>query len=290
MRLVTHGGKAHVDDFLSTCLLLALNDDSVIFRRKPTNEDLLDIDTTVYDVGGLYQPELNNFDHHQFPDSEEYRNNPVCALTLILRKYGLEMKAKRFWDWLKPIETFDCFGPAELAKLLEIKKDKVYQTFSPVSDVMVNSFSYVHELLPSTTLYKMMKMIGTSLISDLEALSDSFNYYSSSCLHKRIGDFHALIVQRNDPALKWIPEQTIYSYVDKSGIDIPVVVIPHDRKDVGYKLIRLNDDPRIDFRNVESKSELRDLWDFIHKTSGFVLSTTTDRLCDVVKLIESSIN
>ena len=82
--IVTHPGGAHKDDFLA-CSLLAHVHGAPIHRREPTERDLIDVKTCVVDVGGVHDPKLNNFDHHQFPRDAP----PLCALSLVLQNLGV---------------------------------------------------------------------------------------------------------------------------------------------------------------------------------------------------------
>ena len=82
--IVTHPGGAHKDDFLACCLLAHLHG-VPIERREPTASDLADPLICVVDVGGDHNPDLNNFDHHQFPRDAD----PLCAFSLVLHHLGL---------------------------------------------------------------------------------------------------------------------------------------------------------------------------------------------------------
>jgi len=65
-QIITHPGSAHKDDFLACSVLVHLHEVPIL-RREPTEEDLNDPGICVVDVGGRHEPELKNFDHHQFP-------------------------------------------------------------------------------------------------------------------------------------------------------------------------------------------------------------------------------
>ena len=82
--IVTHPGGAHKDDFLACAVLLSKFPVS-IFRRDPTEDELADPQIAVVDVGHRHEPDLNNFDHHQFPREME----PTCSLSLVLQKMGI---------------------------------------------------------------------------------------------------------------------------------------------------------------------------------------------------------
>ncbi|KAL0221278.1 hypothetical protein RCL1_001132 [Eukaryota sp. TZLM3-RCL] len=76
LKIVTHSGRFHADDALSVFLLQQLpqfRDAEIIRSRDP---DVIASADVVVDIGGVYDPTLNRFDHHQrdfaesFPDSE----------------------------------------------------------------------------------------------------------------------------------------------------------------------------------------------------------------------------
>jgi uncharacterized UPF0160 family protein len=62
--LVTHNGTFHADDLFATATLSILNNGNikVIRTRDPK---IIATGDYVYDVGGIYDPNINNFDHHQ---------------------------------------------------------------------------------------------------------------------------------------------------------------------------------------------------------------------------------
>lgn len=65
--VVTHPGIHHADDAFAVALLY-LDLGKMAFsveRRVPTPEDLADPQVAVVDVGGVFDPELHNYDHHQ---------------------------------------------------------------------------------------------------------------------------------------------------------------------------------------------------------------------------------
>jgi uncharacterized UPF0160 family protein len=65
MKLWTHSGEYHADDIISTVILRELFPKAVIVRdRNVTQQELEDPNVLLYDVGGVYDPALNNFDHH----------------------------------------------------------------------------------------------------------------------------------------------------------------------------------------------------------------------------------
>ena len=134
--IVTHPGGAHKDDFLA-CSLLAHLHGVPIQRRDPTDQDLADSSTCVVDIGGAHDPELNNFDHHQFPRDSP----PLCALSLVLQSMGLYEDALSFCAWLRPAEWLDTLGPNETAKLMGIPRTALGELNSPVDITLLNRFA-----------------------------------------------------------------------------------------------------------------------------------------------------
>ena len=158
--IVTHPGGAHKDDFLACCLLAHLHGAS-IERREPTEQDLADPSICVVDVGGSHDPQLNNFDHHQFPRDSP----PLCALSLVLQSLGLYEDALAFCAWLRPAEWLDTLGPNKTSELMEIPRAALGALNSPIDITLLNRFAGLTELSPNTALYQIMCMMDEDNIN-----------------------------------------------------------------------------------------------------------------------------
>ncbi len=109
-RLVTHGGKFHCDEvFAHAVLRLALGlqvpgDDYTLLRtRKPA---LIEGGDIVWDVGTVFDPATNRFDHHQRGAPQRADGTPFSSAGLVWRAYGERAVAA-----LLPPEAAG-FGPA----------------------------------------------------------------------------------------------------------------------------------------------------------------------------------
>lgn len=89
VRIITHNGKFHVDDLMAVAtlqLLHGVEHTEVVRSRDPAVWEGGDY---VVDVGGVYDPETDRFDHHQKggagarPSGESY-----SSLGLVWKKYG----------------------------------------------------------------------------------------------------------------------------------------------------------------------------------------------------------
>ncbi len=86
--LVTHDGVFHADDIFSTAtLMLLLKEDVEIVRTR--DEARISLGDYVYDVGGIYDPSKNRFDHHQEGGAGKRENGiPYAAFGLVWKTYG----------------------------------------------------------------------------------------------------------------------------------------------------------------------------------------------------------
>src|ERR1035437_330046 len=108
-KLVTHNGSFHADDiFACATLILYLEKNTKEFSAKGGPASCLEISRTrdeeviksgdyVFDVGGVYDPDKNRFDHHQ-PGGAGKHDNPrgkpwveYASFGLVWKKFGIEL-------------------------------------------------------------------------------------------------------------------------------------------------------------------------------------------------------
>ncbi|MBK1877777.1 MYG1 family protein [Pelagicoccus mobilis] len=266
--LLTHPGSAHKDDLLACCLLLALHP-VAIERREPTEEDLANPQVAVIDVGDRHEPELGNFDHHQFPRDTP----PTCALSLVLKHLGLYQDAKAFCEWLEPAEWFDCRGPNHTAKWLGVERDIIGKLNSPIDVSLLCRFAAGSLHQPGEPIWEMMRLVGQDLIDYLTTTRARIDFVAEHSQLWEIGEHAFLFLPRIETNLD-DPSAGIGHYLREKGIDEQVAgTIYPDRRNTGYGLSRYNDHPEIDFTQIENEPDVH----FAHK-SGFVAkSTATDQ-------------
>lgn len=116
IKLVTHNNRFHADDvFATAALLIALKKeikDVKIIRTR--DENIINLGDYVYDVGLIYDPEKNKFDHHQEGGSGERENGiPYSSFGLIWKKFGeqicgsKEIAQKLDKKLIQPIDAMD---------------------------------------------------------------------------------------------------------------------------------------------------------------------------------------
>jgi len=92
IKIVTHNAKFHADDVFAVATLLLIHGegDCEIVRTRAENE--IEDGDVVVDVGGVYDPEQNRFDHHQLGGAGERANGvPYASFGLVWDKYGEEL-------------------------------------------------------------------------------------------------------------------------------------------------------------------------------------------------------
>lgn len=270
--ILTHPGSAHKDEFLACCVLLA-NSPCPILRREPTEADLADSAIAVVDVGHRHEPALNNFDHHQLPADAA----PTCALSLVLQHLGLYADARAFCEWLEPAEWFDCRGPNETARRLNIGRQVVDQLLSPIDITLLRRFAAAKHHAPGEPLWEIMRLVGTDLLDYIRQLRARLTFIGQHAQLWTLDELApagglapaVLFLPRTEP----LPEDTsagLDRYVTEQGLDDRVIaLISPDRRSSGYGLSRHRDHPRLDFTRIKTEPDVH----FTHQR-GFVAKTS----------------
>ena len=282
--ILTHPGGAHKDDFLA-CSLLAAKHGVQIVRRDPVDTELNDADIAVIDIGGRHEPDLCNFDHHQFPRDHE----PTCSLSLVMQYLGIYEDARSFCDWLEPAEWFDARGPGDTAKWLGVERKVVSQLVSPMDITLLRRFALESELNPGDLLYDMMCMVGEDLLNFIQNLHDRLEFIGANSERWTIdgphGEFEALFLKRTDPLPKE-PSMGMERYVERVGLDSEMVALVYpDRRGDGYGLSRYRDHQAVNFSQIEAEEDVH----FAH-ARGFVAkssATEIERLKELLKLAQA---
>lgn len=283
--ILTHPGGAHKDDFLACCLLVARHGAS-IERREPEQADLDNSAICVVDVGGEHAPERSNFDHHQFPRDHE----PICALSLVLRDFGLYEDARLFCDWLEPAEYLDTRGAIGTAKWMGVERDVITKLLSPIDVTLLRRFAKASRLDKGDLLYEMMRWVGEDLLEYLNTLRERIAYIGEHSeiweIETEVGaPFKVLFMPRTDP----MPEEAsmgLGRYLESIGESENVVGLVYpDRRGSGYGLSRHNDNPNLEFTKIDACEDVH----FAH-ARGFVAKTSASDPARLKELLVISSN
>lgn len=276
MRIITHSGNGHRDDFLAVCLVLGAK----LFGASDERNLPVVIRTPDHtNAQGWHDPEWDvvldmgggELDHHQLtPD----RENPVCAVTLVLQKAGALDAARLAFPWLKATEVLDCFGPKAQAEEYGTNTAVTEALRSPVEMAMIDLFSRYHEVPLSMRI--LMARIGQELWLKVQAeyrKEEEFRHLQDNTVTVDIKGSQVRIATGVSPAIsRLIPE-----WEAREGLPPSAVIVSTDERGDGYSLYRVNDAPGWDFSRIGDRPEIT----FSHK-NGFVAKTRIRVEADVL--------
>lgn len=91
--LVTHSGGFHADELMSSVILTRLFPEARLVRSRAPEWITPGTDRIIYDVGGLYDPAAQIFDHHQRGAPLREDGQPFSSFGLIWSHYGRDYLA-----------------------------------------------------------------------------------------------------------------------------------------------------------------------------------------------------
>ena len=176
-KIITHSGIAHLDDFLSTCLIL-YKDNTVdtIYRQAEVSEgDLRDPIIWKVDISETYDPDIKAFDHHQ-----EDMND--CSFSLLLKHWGVWEEANEVYSWIPKVVEIDTSGLGAFINQHGISYEVYFQLDSFIKTALKELFQKLKRIERSNNrhrlLFLIMKQIGKEFftgISTYKKLFESFN-------------------------------------------------------------------------------------------------------------------
>ena len=285
---ITHPGQAHRDEFMALCLLIAAGKVSKIERRNPTGAELDSPDVYCIDVGLRHEPELLNFDHHQFARDAA----PTCSITLVLEHLKIDpILARQIWGWLAFSESLDSKGPFATASALGMTSDTLFATVSPIETSVLRWFegedtvfqdetfsSVGGDTLAEGRLWHLMRMIGKEKLEYLNEVQSRLTRLASETSQVTIQGLNVL----DATSIPRTENPTLALEIFCRGLaHAPAVTVTCDDRGEGLCLFRRNDHPRVDFSQLEGEVL------FAHK-AGFVAKTYPGQ--DWINLVAKSVN
>jgi hypothetical protein len=263
-KIIVHPGRAHRDDFLSTCIALSTtNEYPIIERREPTEQELDDKDILILDIGMRHEPAKRNFDHHQ----RSRKDSPKCALTLLIEDLNLESIFK-YQNWYEVTAKIDVLGPKLTAEQMGLDKFP-HQLSSPIESSLLRIFGNLESIPPDSTIYQIMDSIGHDIVTQAKKYKERIQFLLLE-LEKRdntqlsiidIGfDLRGfLVLDKEVEGLGYIRDH-FYEKID--------FLVAHNDRGKGWTLYRYDDNQKIDFSQIENDERIQ----FAHK-NGFIAKT-----------------
>ena len=310
-KIITHGGKAHLDDVFACALALvnrawdsmengraatveaALYDACegvVIERRDPTEDELANPHVLVLDVGGRYEPDLGNFDHHQLPRGTRESAMSLFAASIGLPNGAFDGTAKYVagsavypvdslasfledaFPWFRTRVALDACGPFAVAKENGVEWDTVAKFLGPLEGVVLGMFGNAE---PEARV-DVVKPIAETVLRRHTAWERVVAVVEYDHPWWADGDFTIADFTKADPVDAEACSDMFTKYVNG-------VAVFHDNRGEGLTLLRLRDDPRIDFTKVKNDPEVA----FCH-AGGFIVKTKSKDLDMAWLLVEGA--
>lgn len=265
--IMTHGGKAHADDFLSVCLALYEHPAAVVKRRQPTDAEIMDPSVLVLDTGKDFNPQLNNFDHHQV------RGMP-CAFHLYCEHLGLDQDMARYHDWYRALSVLDTVGGLAYAR--ESGFPRYPHEVHPVQTFVLNLFSQVPFMDPFHAMHSVMRDIGWRMVSYIDDMRRSMKILEEQAKVVVVNGVDGIVLDHVDNLAR-------DKYRSENAPQAAFFIGRSYRPKEGYFLHRYSDDPRVDFSTLSKSIKVV----FAHH-SGFYATTTSDvaSLDEVMQLLD----
>ncbi len=89
MKVITHDDRFHADDVFTMATLRILFGDRITEVVRTRDEAIIQTGDIVFDVGNVYDPETDRFDHHQKEGAGTRENGvPYASFGIVWKKYG----------------------------------------------------------------------------------------------------------------------------------------------------------------------------------------------------------
>ena len=310
-KIITHGGNAHLDDLMACAIALvdrtwgslesgrtttmeaALADACegvIIERRDPTEDELANTHILVLDVGGRYEPEKGNFDHHQLPAGTKESAMSLFAASIGLPNGGFN-GAERYvpgsaeypgdslasfledaFPWFRTRVALDACGPFATAKENDVEWSVVKKFLGPCEGVILRMF----ENAEPEARVDVVRPLAEMILRRHRSWGRTVGMVKYDRPWWADGDFTITDFTNADP-------EDVEACSDMFTSCVNGVAVFHDNRGEGLTLLRLRDDPRIDFTKVKDDPEVA----FCHG-GGFVVKTRTKNLEKAWRLIEGA--
>ena len=274
-KIVTHGGGPHMDDLISVCIVLAMDDDIECVERRPVEpEEIADPTVWVLDQGGVHDPESRNFDHHQFPAGTR-----KCTLSLIADHFDLKDDLDEM-VWFRVLVLDDTLGPIKTAGELDCSATLLKGLLNgPVNEFVLARFEQAKKLDSDNELVKLLSAIGTHIVTNIRNMKERIQLIREKAEFGEVNGLKVLFFMEDVPD----PKLSIAAYLKETGNNAGVLVVANTRES-GWSLSRISDHPRVDFRRIKGANEVT----FVH-ANGFVAKTRRIEKSVIVRLLETAI-
>lgn len=228
MKLVTHDERFHYDEVLGSCVLLRIYPDAEVVRTR--DNAIIEQGDIVYDVGGVFNPEIRRFDHHQRTFSETF--SP---------KYSVKLSSSGLIFKYFHKQLLSLYGIEDTCGIYNMVVDKIYSEFFLYADAIDNGQDIYGEIRPRTMadlvglfntdipdeglenrgFYKALEIASIDLDNYMKRIKIWINNYEH--VEKKVGETNGPILVLD----KHYSTDLILEIESQSGKDFKFMVFPH---------------------------------------------------------------
>lgn len=260
MKIITHGGTSHRDELIACSIALVLDPGiNIIERRagKITDKEYEDPETYIIDVGRRYEPDLNNFDHHQ-------DKGLPCSMRLVARKFGLDEKSMEYLPWYSFTDEADRKGFYNTLEEHGVDPDLSDKLKSPMETVMLSQFGKVEFIAgrKSNNLMSLLIYLGTYISNYVTNVSDLVENLKNDIEIVQIPgtSYKIIVLTERNGKIRHIVNIIRSRHPDKDNIIMSAISRGHD-KWILYKYPET--DYLFDFPSKEDDSMV--LWNHVER-------------------------
>lgn len=175
-KIITHSGNAHLDDFLSVCLILYKDKsvDEIVRQDEISEEELNDTSIWKVDISENHDSSIKAFDHHQ----EEMDD---CSFSLLLKYWKVWEKAIEVYSWVPSVVEIDIFGLGYFLANNRISFETFFQFSSFVERTFIELFQRLKVVSKEKNklLFLIMKQIGKQFFTGIKTYQKLLDNFES---------------------------------------------------------------------------------------------------------------
>ena len=246
--IITHPGSAHLDDFLSCCLVVNKSGNiKKIKRKEPNKAEIKDPTIWKLDVGEIFDPEIKCFDHHQEDVEDE------CTLSFLLKYWGFWSIANEVHNWLKIVVINDTIGPEEVTKKLGISYKAMGALDSFVERTLLDLFKKQEEIKRGSLLFSLMETIGQNFFALIDEYTFVLGEVKEKIEYKTINGVQSIFcykgLNHSSTLVRIIRDRMREKWPSLRG---GIAVYPNKRVKNTLAIRKYDNDERVDFSRLSN--------------------------------------
>jgi len=250
--IITHPGSAHLDDFLSCCLVI--NNSGIIKkikRREPNKPEIKDPNIWKLDVGEMHDPKIKCFDHHQDNMKDE------CTLSLLLKHWGIWSNANEVHKWLKIVVLNDTKGPKAVTREIKISFKSMGLLNSFVERTILDLFRTASVIKKGSVLFSVMEIIGQRFFALVDEYFTVMEEIKGKIEYHIIKDVPIIScykdLKHSESLVGILKDKMSERWPDLKG---GIAIYPNKRVKGTIALKRMQDDQRVDFTRISNNKKV----------------------------------